>query len=172
MSGYPHHLETMVDVPAAPAELFEYIDDHARLAGHMTGSSMMMGGSKMRFSYDEGRGRTVGAKIRMAGSILGIRLGLEEVVVERAPPLRKAWETVGEPRLLVIGGYRMGFEIIPQAEGSRLKVFIDWREPEPPWRWLGRLLGRLYAKWCTESMASGAADSFRSRRTPHAQAAT
>jgi hypothetical protein len=172
MSGYPHHLETMVDVPAAPAELFENIDDHSRLAEHMTGSSMMMGGSRMRFSYDEGGGRAVGSRIRMAGSILGVRLGLEEVVTERTPPFRKGWETVGEPRLLVIGGYRMGFEISPQADGSRLKVFIDWREPEPPWRWLGRFLGRAYAKWCTESMARGAADVFKSRRASHAQAAT
>ena len=172
MPGYPHHFETMVDVPAAPPELFENVDDHARLAEHMTGSSMMMGGSRMRFSYDEGGGKAVGSKIRMAGSILGVRLGLEEVVVERVPPFRKAWETVGEPRLLAIGGYRMGFEITPQAKGSRLKVFIDWREPGPPWRWLGRLLGRAYAKWCAESMARGAADVFRSRRAQHAQAAT
>ena len=171
MPGYPHHFEEIVDVAAAPPELFETIDDHARLAGHMMGSSIMMAGSSMRFSYDESGGRALGSKIRMDGSILGIGLKLEEVVFERAPPFRKAWKTVGEPRLLVIGGYRMGFEIIPQAEGSRLKVFIDWREPEPPWRWLGRLLGRPYAKWCTESMARGAADSFRSRN-PHAQAAT
>lgn len=172
MPGYPHHLEAMVDVPAAPAELCENIDDHARLAEHMTASSMMMGGSKMRFSYDERRGRAVGSKIGMNGSLLGLRLGLEEVVLERVPPFRKTWETVGEPRLLVIGGYRMGFEITPQAQSSRLKVFIDWREPGPPWRWLGRLLGRTYAKWCIESMAGGGADVFRSRSSPHAQAAT
>ena len=171
MPGYPHHFETMVDVPAAAPALFANVDDHARLAGHMTGSSIMMGGSKMRFSYDENAGRAVGSKIRMAGSILGVPLGLEEVVVERVPPIRKAWETVGEPRLLAIGGYRMGFEITPQAQGSRLKVFIDWREPRPPWRWLGRLLGRTYAKWCAQSMARGAAEVFRSR-APNAQAAT
>jgi hypothetical protein len=171
MPRYPHHYETMVDVPAVPAELFENIDDHARLAEHMSGSSMMMAGSRMRFSYDEGGGRAVDSKIHMAGSMFGVRLGLEEAVVERVPPFRKAWETVGEPRLLVIGGYRMGFEITPQAHGSRLKVFIDWHEPASPWRWLGRLLGRAYAKWCTERMARGAADFFSSRRTSHPQTA-
>lgn len=172
MRGYPHHVETIVDVPAAPQDLFETIDDHARLAEHMTGSSMMMAGSRMRFRYDEGGGKAVGSKIGMTGTVLGVGLALEEVVVERVPPFRKAWETVGEPRLLAIGTYRMGFEIAPQAEGSRLKIFIDWREPGPPWRWLGRLLGRAYAKWCTERMASGAADVFRRRPTSPAQAAT
>jgi hypothetical protein len=168
MPSYLHHFETVADVPATPAELFENIDDPSRLAGHMTGSSLMMAGSRMQFSYDESGGRAVGSKIWMGGSILGLRLALEEVVIERDPPKRKVWETLGEPRLLVIGGYRMGFEIIPQANRSLLKVFIDWRDPGPRWRWLGRLLGRVYAKWCTESMARGAADYFKSRQTFHA----
>ena len=171
MPEFPHHFETMVDVPAAPPELFENVDDHERLAEHMTGSSMMMGGSKMSFSYDAGGGKAVGSRIRMTGSILGLSIELEEVIVERVPPFRKTWETIGEPRLLVIGGYRMGFEIAPQAEESRLKVFIDWREPPPPWRWLGRLFGRAYAKWCAESMASGTATLFTSGRASHVQAA-
>jgi len=170
MPDYPHHFETMADVPAAPGELFGAVDDPASLAGHMMGSSMMMAGSRMRLGTDEGGGRTVGSKIRMAGSILGLRLALEEVVIERAPPFRKVWETVGEPHLLVIGGYRMGFEITPRANGSRLTVFIDWRDPGPPWRWLGRLLGRAYAKWCAERIAGGAAESFRVRQARSAPA--
>ena len=167
---YPHHFESLVNVPAAPEALFAEIDDPSRLAGHMTRSSMMMAGSRMAFSYDEAGGRAVGSKISMTGSMLGFHLTLEEIVTDRVPPFRKAWETVGEPRLLVIGGYRMGFEIAPQAEGSRLLVFIDWREPGPPWRWLGRLLGRAYARWCTESMARGAADFFRARGTLYTRA--
>lgn len=158
---YSHHFESVVNVPATPAALFAEIDDPSRLAGHMTRSSMMMAGSKMQFSYDEAGGRAVGSKISMTGSMLGFDLGLEEVVTDRVPPFRKAWETVDEPRLLVIGGYRMGFEITPEAEGLRLKVFIDWREPPPRWRWLGWLLGRTYARWCAEGMATGAADFFK-----------
>ena len=44
----------------------------------------------------------------MNGRILGLKLSLDEVVTERDPPARKVWETVGVPRLLVIGPYRMG----------------------------------------------------------------
>ena len=155
MAGYPHHYETSVDVPASPAELFESIDDHERLAGHMMSSSMMMAGSRMRWAA------AIGSRIRMAGAVLGFRIELEEVVTDREPPRRKTWETLGEPRLLVIGGYRMGFEIIPKSGGgSRLKIFIDWHDPPPTWRWLGKLLGRAYARWCTESMARGTANFF------------
>ena len=160
---YPHHFESVVNVAATPEALFAEIDDPSRLAGHMTRSSMMMAGSAMEFSFDEAGGKAVGSKISMTGSMLGFHLGLEEVVTDRVPPFRKSWETAGEPRLLVIGGYRMGFKITPEAEASRLKVFIDWRDPPPRWRWLGRLLGRTYARWCTEGMATGAADFFKGR---------
>lgn len=43
-------------------------------------------------------------------------------MVERQPPWRTVWETVGTPRLLVIGGYRMGFvgrrAPVPRIRGS------------------------------------------------------
>ena len=37
--------------------------------------------------------------------------------------------TRGEPRLLVIGAYRMGFTIAAQGERSRFVVFIDTSVP-------------------------------------------
>jgi hypothetical protein len=86
----------------------------------------------------------------MTGRVLGMNLALDEVVTERTPPRRKVWETVGEPRLLVIGAYRMEFEITPEDGASRLVVFIDYRLPSRGWaRGLGLLLGRAYAAWCT-----------------------
>lgn len=157
---YPHHFETSVHVAATPADLFAEIDDPSRLAAHMTRSSMMMAGSSMQYSFDEAGGRAVGSKIAMEGSILGFKLSVEELVTERDPPFRKVWETIGDPRLVVIGGYRMGFEIAPESDGSRLKVLIDWRESPTTWRWLSRLLGPAYARWCTQSMAAGAAETF------------
>lgn len=169
---YPHHFESVVNVAATPEALFAEIDDPSRLAGHMTRSSIMMAGSRMEFSYDEAGGKAAGSKITMAGSILGLRIALQEIVTDRVRPFHKVWETVGEPRLLVIGGYRMGFNITPDAEGSILKVFIDWREPPAPWRWLGRLFGRTYARWCTESMARGAASSFENPPTLQRNVAT
>jgi hypothetical protein len=159
---YPYHFESSADVDAPPETLFAEIDDPERLADHMTSSSMMMAGSSMQYSYDDKAGKAVGSRIGMSGTMLGIRLGLEEIVTERDPPLRKAWETLGEPRLLVIGSYRMGFEIAAREGGSRLTVFIDWNDPPAPWLWLGRLLGPAYARWCARSMANGAADHFRS----------
>jgi hypothetical protein len=130
-----------------------------------------MGGGSMSIELDEARGQAVGSRIRLAGSILGVRLSVESEVVVREPPLRKRWVTVGEPRLLVVGRYEMGFEIAPEADGSRLAVSIRYSSPTGT---LGRLLaaalGQAYANWCTRLMAEDAQTHFGGDIRPGLQA--
>ena len=147
---------------SAPAgDVFAFLDEHGRLAAHMAKPSLAMGGGSMAVEFDKERGQAVGSTLRLVGTAFGIRLGVEEVVTERAPPYRKSWKTVGEPRLLVIGPYRMGFDIEDLGKSSRLTVFINYQLPgRAPWRWLGKLLGKAYAKWCTERMAKDAELQF------------
>jgi hypothetical protein len=167
-SAFPFHFESSAVIDAPPETAFAYLDDPTRLASHMESSSMMMLGSRMSFELDGARGQAVGSKIALVGSVLWIRLRVDEVVTERTPPVRKIWETVGEPRLLVIGSYRMGFEVQPVAGQSRLRVFIDDDlPPKPPSRWLGRVLGSAYARWCTEQMVKDAAARFPRSATHH-----
>jgi hypothetical protein len=95
------------------------------------------------------------------GRILGVPLSVDEVVMVHVPPLQKEWETIGTPRLLVIGHYRMGFEITPHGESASLRVFIHYGFPEGPFTfWLGRIFGPAYARWCTTRMTSDAARHF------------
>jgi hypothetical protein len=148
-------------VPASADKVFAYLDDHARLSKHMTKSSWMMAGSRMSIKVDAAQGRAVGSKISLSGRVLGIPLSVDEVVIEHRPPVRKAWETVGVPRLLVIGSYRMGFDIEPQGDSSVLSVLIDYTPPENfLGRWL-RFLGKLYARWCTQQMTADAVAHFK-----------
>jgi hypothetical protein len=92
----------------------------------------------------------------MHGKVVGLSVSLEEVVTERNPGARKVWETVAT-RLLVIGRYRLGFELVPRGASSSLCVFIDYDLPKSgPARWLGRLLGGAYAWWCVKRMVAGA----------------
>jgi hypothetical protein len=118
----------------------------------------------METEIDEGRGQAVGSRIRLSGRVFGVELSVEEIVVERNPPRLKVWETTGVPKLLVIGHYRMGFELSPQGNGSMLRVFIEYALPEhAPACWLGRLFGRYYARWCTQQMVDDAVDHFKVR---------
>ena len=142
-------------------QIFAYLDDPKALAAHMGESSMMMLGSRMSINVDADDGRVVGSKIRMQGRLMGIPLSLEEVITERQVPSRKVWQTIGTPNLLVMAHYRMGFELTPSGDASMVRVFIDYSLPTTaPGSWLGRLLGGVYARWCTKQMADDAARHF------------
>jgi hypothetical protein len=157
-SAYPLHHSSEVDVSLVPAVLFAALDDHKRLASHMEKPSLMTAGASMRITTDARHGQAVGSVISMSGQVLGLRLALDEIVIEREPPFKKVWATRGQPRLLVIDGYRMGFTISPRQGGSHLVVFIDYGLPRHGFaRWLGRLFGKAYAGWCTRRMVADAA---------------
>jgi hypothetical protein len=109
----------------------------------------------------------------MSGRVFGVPLSLEEVVTERQPPTRKVWETVGIPRLLVIGPYQMGFDVTLRGTESELRVFINYAPPSSwPGRWLGRLFGGYYARWCTQAMVDDAVRHFDSHVTESRLSAT
>lgn len=164
-AGLPRHCETSVPLDAPPEAAFDYLDDFRHLAAHMEASSPMMMGSAMTITTDALEGRAVGSRVRMNGRMLGMNLSLEEVVTERNPPFDKSWQTENTD-LLVIGPYRLGFALRPEGGGSRLRVAMDYRLPETwPGRWLGMLLGGIYARWCTGRMARDAAKHFYATAT-------
>lgn len=144
---------------AAPiGAVFEHLDDFRKLSAHMERRSGMMAGSSMTIETDAGEGRAVGSEVRMRGRMMGLELSLTEVVTERMPPFRKAWQTI-DSRLIVIGPYRLGFELTPRVNATLARIFIDYALPGRR-RWLGLLLGRMYARWCVGRMAGDAARHF------------
>ena len=161
------HYEDRTTIAASPERIFAFLDDPQRLAGHMSKPSWKMGGGQMTVDVDAGGGRVVGSHIRMRGSAFGIPLALDEIVTRREPPRVKEWETVGQPSLLVIGPYRMGFVVRPSDGGSELRIFIDY---DPPARnaWLGSLFGEMYARWCVRMMLDDARRNLLAR-SPSAQ---
>ena len=158
---YARHDEVSIEVSAAAPALFDHLDDQERLAAHMNKPSMMMLGGRMFYEFDAGRGRTIGSLIRMGGNFLWLNLFVEEVVTEHERPHRKTWETRGVPRLIIIGKYRMGFEIEDMSAASRLRVFIDYELSKGPiGKVLGALFAPMYARWCVRRMAGDAKRAF------------
>ncbi len=158
---YSRHEEFSAIVQASVEQVFERLDDQTHLTEHMSKPSWKMGWGKMDTVLDAMYGRAVGSHIVLKGQVLGIQLYLDEVVTLREPPFKKTWETVGEPRLLVIGSYLMGFDLKRELNTAQLRVTIDYQLPGKgiP-HWLGRLFGRSYAKWCTRQMVWDAQLSF------------
>jgi hypothetical protein len=126
---YPLHHRSKAVVAASPEVLFAALDEHKRLAGHMEKPSLMMAGVD---AHHDGYTARPGGGLHhpMAGQVLGLKLALDEVVTERQPPFKKTWETCGQPRLLIIDGYRMGFTVTPRPgglEASSTEVYAwDW----------------------------------------------
>jgi hypothetical protein len=147
-----HHYEATAVIPAPADRVFDFAEDQRR----------RMGGSQMNIEFDKGRGQEVGSRIRLSGRVLGIQLSVEEYVTERNPPCRKVWETTAVPKLVVIGSYRMGFQITPQNDGSLLRVFIDYALPgDVPARWLGYIFGSYYTKWVYSANGERNSKAFR-----------
>src|SRR6478672_10928648 len=150
---FPFHCADSAVVAAAPPELFAYLDKHSQLSAHMTRRSWMMGGGKMDITTDDGGFQRLGSRLRLAGRAFGLTLFLEEEITDYRPPQTKVWRTFGSPRLLIIGHYRMGFEITAASAGSRLRVFLDYDLPSGfVRRLLGRLLAPMYGRWCVRNM--------------------
>ena len=155
------HEEACIQITGAADQLFALLDDPTRLTEHMSKRSWRMGWGRLETTLDDGRGRSVGSHIRVHGRVLAILLHLDEVITQRDPPRLKEWETVGEPRLLVIGSYRMRFEVAPKHGYSELRVSIDYDLPRTgAGTLLGRIFGRTYAKWCTRRMVQDAQRMF------------
>lgn len=153
---FPFREELVFSLNASIADVFTYLDDFRRLSGHMERRSGMMIGSRMDIELDGGEGRAVGSHVRMQGTVLGFNVRLEEVVTEREPPRHKAWETL-DASLIVIGQYRLGFNLRTVVEGTEVQIFIDYALPERGLaRLLGRVLARRYARWCIRQMATDA----------------
>jgi len=160
---FASHYEAQATVNAPADLLFEYLDDFEQLGAHMTRSSWMMAGSKMRYEFDDGKGRRLGARVRLLGSFLGLKLEIDERVIDREPARSKAWQTVENPRILILARYRMGFSLRPLSDGSRLTAFIDYALPEKGiGRLLGALAGGVYARWCVRNILRQAKGHFGS----------
>ena len=149
--SWDRHYEDKVLLNAPSDEVFEFADNHANFSSHMSKSSWMMGGGSMKTEIDEGMGQVVGSHIKLSGKVFDVEVYLDEVVTSHAPPRYKTWETVGDLNLIVIGHYKMGFNLEPMSGKSEITVSIDYDLPTKN-RWLGILAGDFYAKWCVKQM--------------------
>ncbi len=156
---YERRYSNKMLIDASSKELFDYIDEHKSLSSHMNKSSWMMAGRKMKTLIDEKYGKKIGSHIMMKGKIFGTPIFLDEIITKRIPPRLKEWETIGDPKLIVIGKYNMKVEIKSKKNKSLLKVSINYNLPEKN-KWLGKILGKIYAKWCVNQIIKDAKRHF------------
>ena len=106
----------------------------------------------MNVETDALKGRAPGSRTGLSGRLFGLELEVQTEVVERTPPRTKAWRSVGEPRLLVIGPYAMSVTIEPLSGGCGATVAIDYERPSRRRLLFAMELARVYARGCVRRM--------------------
>ena len=133
-----------IRIHSTPEKVFDQMDDFSKTGMHMSESSMMMMGSKLKLEQLSINSTGVGAKYRWYGKMMGITMDFSETITKWQPPKIKERETVGEAKIIIMSWYRMWFEISPAENGTNAQISIQYLLPEP---WYYKILSFFFANW-------------------------
>ncbi|MEO6455853.1 MAG: SRPBCC family protein [Ginsengibacter sp.] len=140
-------------INATPERVFAQMDDFSKTGMHMSESSMMMMGSKLKLEQLSIKPTGIAASYRWYGKMMGMTMDFSEAVTKWQPPKLKEWETVGEAKIIIMSWYRMWYEISSDENGTSAKMSISYL---PPKEWFYKILSflfaNLYCNWCLSNM--------------------
>lgn len=149
-------------IHSTPEKVFQQMDDFSKTGMHMSQSSMMLMGSKLKLELLTPQQTGLGAKYRWYGKMMGMTIDFSETVTKWQPPLLKEWETIGEVKIIIMSWYRMWFEIISTENGTVTKLSISYLRPK---QWLYKILSFLFAdmycNWCLKNMLNDSKKALR-----------
>ena len=131
-------------IHSTPAKVFAQMDDFSKTGMHMTESSMMMMGSKLKLQQLSTNATGVGASYRWYGKMMGMTMDFSETVTKWEQNKLKEWETVGEAKIIIMSWYRMWFDISPSENGTIANISISYLLPE---EWYYKILSFFFANW-------------------------
>ena len=131
-------------IHSTPEKVFAQMDDFSKTGMHMSESSLMMMGSKLKLEQLSPNSTGVGAKYRWYGKMMGMTMDFSETVTRWQAPQLKEWETFGDAKMIIMSWYRMWFEITPAEKGTIAKLSISYL---PPKEWFYKILSFFFAKW-------------------------
>ena len=142
-------MSRIIEIRATPEEVFAYLDDIKNVGMHMASSSMAMLGGKMSLQVISKNKTGRGATYRLRGGVLWMPIDITETVTKWAEGREKEWETVDNPKIIVMSWYRMHFVLKPAQRGTHVDFEIEYGLPTSFFgKMLGKLLARKYADWC------------------------
>jgi len=138
---------------ATAEKVFSQMDDFSKTGMHMSESSMMMMGSKLKLEQRSQNANGPGAAYRWFGKMVGMKIDFIENVTKWEPPKLKEWETVGNANIIIMSWYRMWFEISPFENGTMVKLSISYLQPKQwGYKLLSFLFANWYCNWCLKNM--------------------
>jgi hypothetical protein len=119
------------------------MDNFSKTGMHMSESSMMMMGSKLKLAQLSTNANGVGASYRWYGKLMGMTMDFSETVTKWQPPKLKEWETIGEAKLLSCHGIACGLKLLRlKTEQSQNFQSAICRQS-----WYFKILSFIFAKW-------------------------
>lgn len=152
--GSLRKLRRVIEIPAPPEEVFEWLDEPLKTGSHMQGGAM---GVKLKLEILSRNHTGVGAAHRWYGRAMGLTVDYTTVVTHWVRNREKVYHTVGSPKIVIMSGFEMRWTLDPTERGT--KVTIDFGY-DPPRSWTGRflnvLVGRRYDEWCLNMIVGDA----------------
>jgi hypothetical protein len=146
---------------ASPEKVFKSIDDLGVTGMHMTQSSGMMMGSKLKLEFLTENHTGQGCKYRWTGKMMGMKMDFIVEVTKWIQNKEKIWETIGEPKLIIYSWYRMHLVVIPAVNGANVELSISYEKPKGFFnKILSFLFADWYCRWCLKKMLSDAERSL------------
>lgn len=150
-------LSESVEIKSSPDVVFSHIDYVRNIGMHMSKRSMPMMGGSLKTEILSKNDRGLGATYRMYGKVMGMKIDFTEKVTKWIENQEKVWETIGEPKLIIMGGYIMNLNVRPSNFGTRLTFGIKYSYPKSVfWKGISIVVGDWYAKWCLRNMCRDA----------------
>ncbi len=149
---------------ALPEHVFRSIDDLGVTGTHMTESSAMMMGSKLKLEFLTKKHSGLGSKYRWKGKMMGMFMDFTVEVTKWIPGVEKIWLTIGEPKLIIYSWYRMRLMVTPLPEQSaKAELSITY---EKPYKFFYKIVSFIFAdwycRWCLRKMLGDARISLKS----------
>jgi hypothetical protein len=147
--------------PDSPASLFETIDDLGVTGMHMTESSMMMMGSKLKLQFLTTSKTGLGSRYRWTGKMMGFTMDFTVEVTKWIAGKEKVWETIGPTKLIIYSWYRMHLVVRDAGPDTEAELSITYEKPKGLFsKLLCVVFADWYCKWCLKQMLADARKSL------------
>ncbi len=144
-------------INATPQSVFEFMDDVRNSGMHMSKDSKAMMGTHLELQLLSKNFSGPETSYRYIGKVMGMTIDFTVVVTRWIQNMEKIWETIGHPKVIVIGWFRMFLKLTPKNGNTSVELGISYEKPKS---FFGKILcfffGSWYAKWCLKNMLNDA----------------
>src|SRR5689334_281254 len=136
-------------IHSAPEKVFIYMDNLGNTGMHMMESSAMMMGSKLQLEQLSKNRTGLDSKFRWYGKMMGLKMDFTVVVTKWIKSREKVWETVGKPKMIILGWYQMHLLLSSLGGGTLAELSISYTYPQHVFgKILAFFFSRWYGNWC------------------------